>query len=120
MKSTTRDKRITRHRRVRGKISGTVTKPRLSVFRSSKHLFAQLIDDDGGKTIIGLGDYEKKGSKKKIVGTKTERAKILGLELAKMALEQKIKKVVFDRGGFAYHGRVKAVADGAREGGLEF
>ena len=105
---------------MRGKISGIAVKPRLSVFRSSKHLFMQLIDDESGKTIVGLGDYEKKGVKKKLVGTKTERAKKLGQELAKMALEKNIKKVVFDRGGFAYHGRIKAAADGAREGGLVF
>jgi large subunit ribosomal protein L18 len=120
MKPTT-NKRITRHRRIRGKLSGTPERPRLSIYRSNQHLYLQVIDDEQGKTLVGLGDYPKKGEKKKTIsGTKTERAKALGLEIAKLAVAKKIKKVVFDRGGFTYHGSIKAAAEGAREGGLEF
>lgn len=120
MKATTKNKRIVRHKRLRGKIFGTRERPRLSIYRSNQHLFLQVIDDEKGKTLIGIGDYPKKGEKKKVSGTKTERAKELGATIAKLASEKKIKRVVFDRGGFAYHGRIKAAAEGAREGGLEF
>ncbi|MBI5742674.1 MAG: 50S ribosomal protein L18 [Candidatus Niyogibacteria bacterium] len=120
MKSISTNKRIIRHKRLRGKVSGTPERPRLSIYRSNQHLYLQVIDDEQGKTLVGLGDYPKKGEKKKIVGTKTERAKALGMEIAKLAIAKKIKKVVFDRGGFTYHGNIKAAAEGAREGGLEF
>lgn len=115
-------KRISRHKRLRARISGTKSAPRFSVFRSLRYLHAQLIDDEKGHTLLGMSDREiitdaKKGKKKL---TKTEAATELGKTLAKKALELKIKKVVFDRGGFDYHGRVKALADGAREGGLQF
>ncbi|MBI5787188.1 MAG: 50S ribosomal protein L18 [Candidatus Niyogibacteria bacterium] len=111
-------KRIRRHKRVRALVSGTKEKPRFSVYRSNKHIFAQIIDDENGKTIVGVSDRALKSGKK--AGTKTERAKSLGLELAEKARGAKVKKVVFDRGGYRYHGRVKAVAEGGREGGLEF
>ena len=119
MKSISTNKRIIRHKSLRGKVSGTPERPRLSIYRSNQHLYLQIIDDEKGKTLIGLGDYPKKGEKK-VVGTKTERAKALGLEIAKLAVAKKIKKVVFDRGGFTYHGNIQAAAEGAREGGLEF
>jgi len=110
-------KRWRRHRRVRAKIFGTVKVPRLCVFHSAKHIYAQLIDDEKGHTLVSASDQELK---KKEGQTKTEKAKEVGLLIAKKALEKKIEKVVFDRGGYKYHGRVKAVAEGAREGGLKF
>lgn len=103
--------------RARSKIKGTKDVPRLSVFRSNKYIYAQLIDDKGHKTILGLSEKKLDDLKGK---RKTEKAHLLGLELAKMALDKKIKKVIFDRGGYAYHGRVKGVAQGAWEGGLKF
>jgi len=125
------EKRIRRHRRVRAKISGTAEVPRLCVFRSSKHIYAQLIDDEKGKTIVSANDLKIKVSKskeKKPEGEKKEnkregktaKAFEVGKLIAKEALSKGIKKVVFDRGGYKYHGRVKAVAEGAREGGLKF
>lgn len=107
------DKRKTR---IRGKISGTAKTPRLSVHRSNAHVYAQLIDDAKAVTLVGVS--EKELGKEKM--TKTETARALGALLAKKAGEIKIKKVVFDKGAFQYHGRVKALAEGAREGGLEF
>jgi len=115
MKTIT-NKRIVRHRRIRAKVSGTETKPRLSVFRSNIHIFAQLIDDTTGKTLFSVSDIKTKKSKM----TRVEMSKEAGLELAKKATEKGIKEVVFDRGGYKYHGRVKALAEGAREGGLKF
>ncbi len=100
---------------MRAKISGTKTRPRLSAFRSNKHVFLQLIDDEAGKTIVSVSDSSAKKNINKI-----DTAKEAGKKLAEMAKGKKIKKVVFDRGGYKYHGRIKAVADGAREGGLEF
>ena len=125
-------KRYRRHKRVRAKIFGTKEKPRLCVFRSAKHIYVQLIDDEKGKTLAAASDQEiKKGKKSKI-----EIAKAVGKLIAKKALEKTttrpprpptrfargplIEKVVFDRGGYQYHGRVKALAEGAREGGLKF
>ena len=110
-----RSKRNRRHGRVRSVVSGTKARPRLSVFRSLSHMSVQLIDDTTGKT---LASATTRGTKHK--GTKTERALALGKELAEKAKAAGITKVAFDRGGSLYHGRVKAVADGAREGGLEF
>lgn len=124
MKATKQAMRITRHRRVRGKIKGIKDRLRFSVFRSNKHIFLQLIDDDAKKTVLGMGDFEKggkkKGEKPAKKTSKTDTARVLGKAFAAAAAEKGIKKVVFDRGGFAYHGRVKAAAEGAREGGLEF
>ncbi len=108
------EKRIRRRKRIRAKIKGGSSCPRLSVFKSNKHLYAQLIDDEKGVTVASVSDKSSKGK------TKTERAKAAGLEIAKKAVEKKISKVVFDRGGFIYTGRVRALADGAREGGLKF
>lgn len=109
--------RIKRQTRVRSKIKGTKDMPRLSVFRSNKFIYAQLIDDKNSKTIMAISE---KHLDKTTGLTKTERAKALGFLLAKKALDKKIKKVVFDRGSYAYHGRVSNVADAAREGGLKF
>lgn len=105
-----------RARRIRAKVSGTKEKPRLSVHRTNEFIYAQLIDDTIGKTIFGLSEK----SLGKVSGTKVARAKALGLEIAKKAVEKKIKQVIFDKGSFKYHGRVKALAEGAREGGLTF
>ena len=102
--------------RVRSKIKGTKNRPRLSVYRSNRFIYAQLIDDQNGKTILGVS--EKNLDNIKVI-KKTELARALGLFLAKKAIDKKIKRVVFDRGSYAYHGRVSSVAQGAREGGLE-
>lgn len=110
------DKEINRQKRklsIRKKISGTTEMPRASVFRSNKHFYCQLIDDVKGVSYLGLSDKKNKG-------TKVEKAKELGLQIAKAALEKKISKIVFDRSGYKYHGRVSAFADGLREGGLIF
>lgn len=104
-----------RKTRVRAKIIGTADRPRLSVFRSSVHIYAQIINDNIGKTLVSASDL---GLKEK--GKKTEIAEKVGEALAKKAVAKKIKKIVFDRNGFKFHGRVKALAEGARKGGLEF
>jgi len=111
-----RAKRQTRARRARAKISGTARRPRLSVFRSGRHIYAQLIDDERGKTLVSASDLELKKEKNK----KTDLAKDTGKLIAQKAREEKISEVIFDKGGFKYHGRVKALAEGAREGGLKF
>lgn len=103
--------------RVRSKIKGTKERPRLSVFRSNRYIYAQIINDEEGKTIVGVS--EKHLGKKAVTG-KIDKAMALGLLLAKKTIDKKIKKVVFDRRGYAYHGRVKLVAEGARMGGLKF
>ncbi len=108
--------RLRRHRRVRGKISGTAAYPRLDVFRSSKHIYAQIIDDVTGTTLVAASSLEKDFDG---FGGNIDAANKAGKAIADKALAKGIKKVVFDRGGFVYHGRVKALADGAREGGLE-
>lgn len=108
--------RLRRHRRVRGKISGTAERPRLAVFRSAKHIYAQVIDDVTGTTLASASSLEKDFTAN---GGNAEGAAVVGKAVAERALEKGIKTVVFDRGGYVYHGRVKALADGAREGGLE-
>jgi large subunit ribosomal protein L18 len=108
--------RMRRHRRVRGKVSGTAERPRLAVFRSNRGVFAQLVDDATGKTLAGASWVGLKGFK----GDKSEQAREVGKSLAAAAKKTGIEAVVFDRGGYLYHGRVKALADGAREGGLKF
>lgn len=113
LRDTTREKRKLR---VRAKVSGTAERPRLSVFRSNKYITAQLIDDTKGLTLV---DTFKESIELHKGKNKVEAAKEVGLLLAKKAKEAKIKKVTFDRNGYQYHGRVKNVADGAREGGLE-
>lgn len=108
-----------RHKRIRAVISGTKERPRLSVFKSHKYIYAQLIDDSLGKTLVSFWSKDMdKGSKAKIAPAIA--AKVVGSELAKRALAAGIKEVVFDRGGYLYAGKIKAVADGAREGGLKF
>ena len=104
--------------RIRKKIAGTPEKPRLSVFRSNSDIYAQLIDDDNGKIIAPASSRDKDIVAQKV--TKTEKSKLVGLTIARKATELGIQKVVFDRGGNLYHGRVKAVAEAAREGGLKF
>ena len=110
-------KRIRIKRRVRGKISGTQASPRLSVFKSNKEIYAQLIDDKEGKTLVAASSREKGVDAK---GTKIEVATAVGKKIAEKAKAAGFETVVFDRNGFVYHGRVKALADGAREGGLKF
>ena len=109
--------RIRRHTRVRGKISGTAECPRLDVFRSNSNIYAQLIDDVKGVTLVSASSVEKDFGETK--GNKEEARKV-GQLIAKRALEKNIDAVVFDRGGYVYHGRVKELAEGAREGGLKF
>ena len=111
-----RKKKTKRQIRVRSKIKGTRQRPRLSVFRSNKFMYVQLIDDDKGQTIMGTSEKDLDKTSK----TKIERARALGIVLAKKAIAKKIKTVVFDRGCYAYHGRVRALAEGSREGGLKF
>lgn len=131
------EKRYRRHKRIKAKVFGTVQRPRLSVFRSNKHIYAQLVNDEKGNVLVSAKDTdlkketkakEKKTSPVKAVGTKKEKSKTgkvaisynIGKLIAERALKKKIEKIVFDRGGFSYHGRIKAVAEGARDGGLKF
>lgn len=111
------NKRLKREIRVRAKIKGTKDRPRLSVFRSNRYIYSQIINDEDGKSIIGVSE---KHLGEKIGTSKIEKAEALGVLLAKKAIEKKIKKVVFDRRSYAYHGKVAALAEGARKGGLEF
>ncbi len=113
---TTREARQRRHRRVRGKVRGTAERPRLVVSRSNRGISAQLVDDDAGRTVAAASWVAVKASR----GTKTEQAAEVGKALAANAKQAGIERCVFDRAGYLYHGRVKALADGAREGGLEF
>jgi large subunit ribosomal protein L18 len=113
-------RRLRRHRRVRKKINGTGERPRLVVHRSLKQLEAQLVDDVRGITLIGISTLSAPVLEESSSLSKSERGRLAGKLLAERAREQGITKVVFDRGGYLYHGRVKAFADGAREGGLEF
>ena len=105
-------------RGIRRKISGTAERPRLSVFRSNKGMYAQLVDDVGRVTLIGASSFVKEISS--TTASKSDKSKLVGMEIAKRAKEKGIETVVFDRNGYRYHGRVKALADGAREGGLKF
>jgi len=109
-----------RHLRVRKKISGTPARPRLSVFRSSKHIYAQLIDDISGRTLASASTVDKELAGQLKNGGNVEAARKVGELIAKRAKEKGIEAVVFDRGGYLYHGRIKALADAAREGGLQF
>ncbi len=111
------EKRNRIKRRVRGKISGSAELPRLSVYKSNKEIYAQLIDDKDGKTLASASSREKGVDAK---GTKVEISSAVGKAIAEKAKAAGIEKVVFDRNGFVYHGRIKALADGAREGGLQF
>ncbi len=116
-KLTKREQLERRHRRIRARVSGTAEKPRLSVYRSNKFIYGQLIDDASRRTLFAVSDMLLDSGTKK---SKLEKAKIVGSMLGKVAVDNKISKVVFDRGGFIYTGRVKALADGAREAGLTF
>ncbi len=147
MKVSKQQKRIRRHRRVRAKVLGTASMPRLCVFRSNQHIYAQIIDDREGKTIVQTSDAEikskvksQKSPKESKLPTGLAKAQAksqnlerteglarkvaiafeIGKEIANLAQEKKIQRVVFDRGGYKYHGRVRALAEGAREGGLVF
>lgn len=113
----TKSSRVNRHVRVRGKISGTAERPRLNVFRSENHIYAQVIDDVKGVTICSASTVEKGFEGK---GSNKEAARRIGETVAKRAAEKGVNEVVFDRGGNIYHGRVKELAEGAREGGLKF
>ena len=112
--------RLRRHKRVRKHVMGTPERPRLNVFRSAHHIYAQVVDDSKGHTLVSAStvDQEVKAQLKGLA--KSEQAKVVGKVLAERALDQGIKQVVFDRGGYKYHGRVKALADAARESGLIF
>jgi large subunit ribosomal protein L18 len=114
---TVLEARRRRHRRVRSKMHGTAERPRLVVFRSNKGISAQLVDDDGGRTVASAGWVQLK---KTFKGDKTEQAAEVGKLLAANAKKAGVENAVFDRSGYLYHGRVKALADGAREGGLKF
>jgi len=116
MTVSVREARLRRHRRVRGKISGTAERPRLVVFRSNRGIFAQLVDDEAGRTLASASWLQQRSFK----GNKTEQAAAVGKALAGEAKKAGIETCVFDRAGYLYHGRVKALAEGAREGGLQF
>jgi len=116
MSVSTREARLRRHRRVRGKVAGTAERPRLVVFRSNRGIFAQLVDDEARRTLASASWLANRGHK----GTKTEQANEVGKALASAAKKAGIEACVFDRAGYLYHGRVKALAEGAREGGLQF
>ena len=116
-KIDTNKKRIRRHKRVRGKIFGTAQKPRLCVFRSLKNIYAQVIDDENGKTLASASSLDKEFNQ---YGGNKEAAKLVGQAVAKAAMDKGITEVAFDRGGYIFHGRVQALADGAREAGLKF
>ncbi|MCA9938928.1 MAG: 50S ribosomal protein L18 [Anaerolineales bacterium] len=120
MSIKSREARKRRQRRIRMKLSGTATRPRLNVFRSLDHIYAQVIDDEAGHTLAAASTVDKKLVAQMAGKTKKEQATLVGKAVAERAKEQGINQVVFDRGGYLYHGRIKALADGAREGGLQF
>lgn len=113
-------KRQRRHSRIRAKIKGTLARPRLSVFKSSQHTYAQLIDDDNNKVLVSSSSLELKKAHRLSGAVKTEAASEVGKSIADKAVKKKIEKVVFDRSGFKYHGRIKALAEAARKAGLKF
>ena len=112
--------RIVRHARVRSKVSGTGERPRLCVFRSSRHIYVQVIDDTIGQTLVYASSAEDRGEDPKTTGPKVAASATVGKRVAERALAKGISRVVFDRGGYKYHGRVKALAEASREGGLIF
>lgn len=118
-KKLKKEKRLRVHKRIRAKISGTSQVPRLSVFKSNKNLIVQLIDDENGKTILSLTTFNK-DIKDKLTGKKSDKAYELGVLIAKQAKEKGIEKIVFDRGGFIFHGRIEKLAQGLRDNGLKF
>lgn len=111
------EQRLKRHRRVRGKVSGTAERPRLNVFRSNKHIYAQIIDDVNGVTLASASTMDKGFDGN---GGNKDAARKVGQAIGKLAMDKNITEVVFDRGGYLYHGRVQELADGARESGLKF
>ena len=119
-KKNKNSERLIRHKRVRTKISGTAARPRLAVYRSTNHIYAQVIDDVAQKTLCAASTVEKEVAVKVKDLNKTDAAKVVGAAVAKKALELNISEVVFDRGGYVYTGRVQALAEGAREAGLKF
>ncbi len=119
-KSATREARLRRHYKVRQKVSGDGARPRLCVFRSLSHIYAQVVDDGRGHTLVTASTLDAEIKSDTKGKNKTERAALVGALLAKRAKEKKITQVAFDRGGFRYHGRVKALAEAARKGGLKF
>lgn len=114
------EQRKKRHQRLRKKVVGMPNKPRLNVFRSLSHIYAQVIDDLKGETLVAASSLEDEVKSKSGDLTKTEQARLVGELVAERASEAGVKAVIFDRGGYKYHGRIKALAEGAREGGLEF
>lgn len=114
------EQRKRRHRRVRAKVAGTTQRPRLNVYRSLANIYAQVIDDERGHTLVSASTVDPEVVKQMGEKTKSEAAKLVGAVVAQRAKEAGINQVVFDRGGYRYHGRIKALADGAREAGLEF
>jgi large subunit ribosomal protein L18 len=119
-KLTSRDARNRRHRRVRASVTGTTEQPRLCVFRSLNHIYAQVIDDVAGTTLASASTIIAELKDKTDGKDKIEQAKLVGTQVAKAAINKGIKKVVFDRGGYRYHGRIKALAEAARQAGLKF
>jgi large subunit ribosomal protein L18 len=117
---TPRAKRVRRHLRVRKRVTGTPQRPRLSVFRSLTHIYAQVVDDSSGRTLVAASDIDPGVRPQRAGKPKTEVAKAVGKAIGERATAAGLTRVVFDRGGFQYHGRVKALADSAREAGLEF
>src|SRR5262249_11267919 len=117
---TPRELRIRRHTRLRKRVSGTSQRPRLSVFRSNMHIYAQVIDDTAGRTLVAASTKDAALASSLDGQTKIERARVVGKLIAERAKDAGISKVVFDRGGYKYHGRVQALADAAREAGLDF
>ncbi|HEX8391129.1 MAG TPA: 50S ribosomal protein L18 [Longimicrobium sp.] len=117
---TREERRARRHRRVRGKVHGSAERPRLVIHRSINHVEAQVVDDIAGRTLVGLSTLDSELRARRAELTKTEASHAAGKALAQKARDLGVTQVVFDRGGYVYHGRVKAFAEGAREGGLEF
>ncbi|MEX1140540.1 MAG: 50S ribosomal protein L18 [Bacteroidota bacterium] len=117
----TLERRMRRKAGIRKRVAGTTNRPRLTIYRSLKHVYAQIVDDTQGRTIVSISSISKDlRAQAKAAKSEMEVCKLVGMTAAKKALEKNIKEVLFDRNGYLYHGRVKAVADGAREGGLKF
>ncbi|HHX60432.1 MAG TPA: 50S ribosomal protein L18 [Epulopiscium sp.] len=112
--------RLNKHRRIRNKIKGTAARPRLAVYRSNNHIYAQIIDDEKANTLVAASTMEKDVIAKVDITSNVNAAKVVGEEIARKALAKGIEEVVFDRGGYIYHGRIQSLADAAREAGLKF
>ena len=119
-KESRQEVRVKKHKRIRNRFSGTAQRPRLAVFRSNNHMYAQIIDDTAGNTLVSASTLEKEIGAELEKTNNVEAAAYIGTVIAKRALEKGIKQVVFDRGGFLYHGKIAALADAARAAGLEF